>query len=128
MLLPLLMNITGMLGQQASNWQGSKFPGSRKLTREEEKRERIRLGILPPEQEAIADSAVVRAVDATTARAIGSIPDGVAVMRAMEALEAFREAYREEYREAYLEEVVMRLWAEETRKRRNLVAAFLLLH
>lgn len=111
--------------EQASNWQGSKFPGSRKLTKDEERQERIRLGIIPQQEaEQIAAIAVDASINATKGKDVGK-----ATLAAMEALEAFDALYRRELKEAYRTEYVQAAWEYETRRiRRNRAVSLLLLH
>jgi hypothetical protein len=122
----IVANISGAAEQpSASNWQGSKFPGSRKLTKDEERQERIRLGIIPQQEaEQIAAIAVEASINATKGKDVGK-----ATLAAMEALEAFDALYRRELREAYRTEYVRAAWEYETKRiRRNRAVSLLLLH
>ena len=122
----IVANISGAAEQpSASNWQGSKFPGSRKLTKDEERQERIRLGIIPQQEaEQIAAIAVDASINATKGKDVGK-----ATLAAIEALEAFDSLYRRELKEAYRTEYVRAAWEYETRRiRRNRAVSLLLLH
>lgn len=96
--------------EQASNWQGLKHPQSRKPTKEEERRQRIALGIIEDEIEA-ADDAVRAGVAAQEAVAIGlqndlDIAESLEMQRMAEAayVELYRESYRQEYRAEILKQ------------------------
>lgn len=103
----------------ASNW---------KLWR---RKKRIEEGELPPvieeqAQEAIRDAQIA---SIEQARATDEAERREALLRAMEAREAFENAYREAYGEAYVAEIVSELWRKEMRRvERRRKAAILLLH
>jgi len=121
---------TGLTVEQASNWQANYWKRKSKADREnEEMLERIKLGILPPEVREETLAAVVEADAAARERAAGRIEDGEALLRAMQAREAYENAYREVYKEAYIASVVAELWKEDMKRiarRRKAIA--LLLH
>jgi hypothetical protein len=107
--------------EQASNWQAHyHYPRNRRLTKEEERRQRIALGIIEEEFEA-ADEAVKAAAIAEEAISRG-IDQDRDISLSLEAqrkakedyLSSYREAFREEYRKQILE-----LWAEEVTRRRT---------
>ena len=115
---------------QASNWQANYWKRKSKADLENlEMLERIRLGILPPEVREETLSAVIEADSASRERSAGRIDDGEALLRAMQAREAYDAAYRAVYKEAYIAEVVADLWREDMKRitrRRKAIA--LLLH
>ena len=103
----------------ASNWQ--RWRRKRKLED----------GDLPPIEQAEAQEAVREAQAAAVeqSRATDADERRDALLRAMEAREAFENAYREAYGEAYVAEIVSELWRKEMRRvERRRKAAILLLH
>ena len=116
--------------EQASNWQANYWKRKSKADIENlEMLERIRLGILPPEIREETLAAVVEADAASREHAAGRIADAEALLRAMEAREAYENAYKDVYKEAYIAEVVADLWREDMKRitrRRKAIA--LLLH
>ena len=113
-----------------SNWQADYWKRKSKKEREEDElEERIKLGILPPEERADALAAVVEADQASRQLAAGELAAPDALLAAMEAREAYENAYRSVYREAYVASVVADLWKEDMKRitrRRKAIA--LLLH
>ena len=116
--------------EQASNWQANYWKRKSKADLENlEMLERIRLGILPPEIREEAIAAVIEADSASREHAAGRIESAEAVLRAMEARQAYENAYKTVYKEAYIAEVVADLWKEDMKRimrRRKAIA--LLLH
>ena len=116
--------------EQASNWQANYWKRKSKADLENlEMLERIRLGILPPLVREETLAAVVEADAASREHAAGRIADSEAILRAMEAREAYESAYKTVYKEAYIAEVVAELWKEDMKRiarRRKAIA--LLLH
>jgi len=122
---------TVVVSDQPSNWQADywKHHRSKKDIDEDELRQRIELGILPPAQREDALSAVVEADQAARQLAAGSIDGPSALLAGMEAREAYENAYRAAYKEAYIAEVVAEHWREDMKRiarRRKAIA--LLLH
>ena len=115
---------------QPSNWQADYWKRKSKKERDEDElAERIRLGILPPEQREEAIAAVVEADQASRQLASGEIDAQSALLAGMEAREAYENAYRAVYKEAYIASVVADLWREDMKRitrRRKAIA--LLLH
>ena len=113
-----------------SNWQADYWKSRSKKEREEDElEERIRLGILPPQEREEALSAVLEADHASRQLAAGQIAAGEALLAAMEAREAYENAYRAAYQEAYIASVVAEHWKEDMKRitrRRKAIA--LLLH
>lgn len=136
-LLPTLGYLSGSAApartDQPSNWQADywKHPKSRtrKEREEDEREERILLGILPPELRIEADQAIRDADEAQRELAAGRVEASNALGVAMQARETYENAYKQAYREAYIAAVVAEHWKEDMRRitwRRK--AAILLLH
>lgn len=127
MLLSFFANL-GMLGEtvSASNWQADYWKrGSKKERDAQTLRERIALGILPPE----AADAVRTVFAAKTAMDRGRIDEVEQVRLSLEAREAFESAFRQAYKDSYISEVVSDLWRREMKRiTRRRKAAVLLLH
>lgn len=115
---------------QASNWQADYWKRrSKKDKKRDDDDERIRLGILPPEERASADEAVAVAINAAGALDAGRVSQGEAMLAKMDAREQYEQAYREAYREAYVQSVVAEHWKEDLRiATRRRKAILLLLH
>lgn len=95
------------------------------------RKKKIEDGELPPIEQEQAKEAVREAQAAAVDQARASDADERrdALLRAMEAREAFDRAYREAYGEAYVAETVAELWRKEMRRiARRRKAAILLLH
>ena len=116
--------------EQASNWQANYWHNKSKADRENEAMlERIRLGILPPEQQADADEAIRDAHAASVEVAAGRVEPEAAIFQQMAAREAYDRAYQQAYREAYIAEAVAERWREDMKRMaRRRKAAMLLLH
>ena len=116
--------------EQASNWQATYWKRKSKADIENaEMLERIKLGILPPLEREESLLAVIEADSVSRELAAGTIESAEAVLRSMEAREAYENAYRIVYKEAYIDEVVAELWKEDMKRitrRRKAIA--LLLH
>lgn len=123
MLLPLLMNLGMLGGEQASNWQAHYWHNKRR-TKQDDDDERRALGILPPELEAEAEAVVMEAVNAAT------IDDsGARMFVAMEARQEYEDIYRKAYTKAYVETIIHDRWmADVARVKRRRAIEFLLLH
>lgn len=133
MLLPLLMQLGMLDPSQASNWQSDNWGRkSKKEQDEDERRQRIELGILPPDLRVDADTAVIDAESAKANLASGRISTTDAIYQQMEARRRYEEAYKIAYKESYIAEVVAEHWKEEMRvakkSRNRKLAIALLLH
>lgn len=114
---------------QPSNWQVDYWKHrTKKQRKDEEDRQRIELGILPPEFEVIAQQAVSDAVAASTELAAGRVDAANAIGVAVQARQEYDMAYKQAYKGAYIAEVVAELWKEDIRRaqRRRAVALLLL--
>ena len=95
------------------------------------RKKKLEDGELPPVEQEQAQEAIREAQVAAVeqARATDNEARRNALLRAMEAREAFEDAYREAYGEAYVAEIVSELWRKEMRRiERRRKAAILLLH
>ena len=118
---------------QPSNWQADYWKRKSKKERDEdERRQRIELGILPPDLQIDAEAAVIDAATAQANHAAGRIDAPDAIFQQMEARKQYEEAYKQAYKDAYIAEVVAELWKEDMRiakkARRRKLAIALLLH
>ena len=121
---------SALTAEQASNWQATYWKRKSKADIENmEMLERIRLGILPPQERVEADEAVTAATNAANLREAHRIDDAEHLRLAMEARAAYENAYRTAYGEAYIAEVVAEQWrGDMKRMTRRKKAALLLLN
>lgn len=108
----------------ASNWRLW-------IKRRKREREDLEEGVLPEELQAQAEAAIAEAQAAAHEQAMARVESErrEALLRAMEAREAFEQAYRDAYGEAYMASIVAELWARDMRRlERRRAAAILLLH
>lgn len=115
---------------QASNWQADYWRHRTKAQRKkDDDEERIRLGILPPEERIEADAAIRDVVDASVDLAMGRMDAPEALLVKMEARQRYEDIYRQAYEEAYIADIVSELWmADMKRAMRRRKAVLLLLH
>lgn len=95
------------------------------------KREELEEGDLPEPLRVEADVAIRQAQQAAVAQAQAkdTTDRREALLKAMEAREAYEKAYREAYRDAYVAEIVAELWRQDMKRaERRRKAALLLLH
>lgn len=107
----------------ASNW--------RLWWRKKKTRDDLAEGELPAELQEQAEIAILEAQAAAREQAQAKVEADrrEALLRAMEAREAFEQAYREAYGEMYVATIVAELWARDMRRaERRRKAALLLLH
>lgn len=119
-----------VVADQPSNWQTDYWKHrTKKQRRNEEDRQRIELGILPPELEAVAEQAVSEAVAASTELAAGRVDAALAIGVAVQARQEYDRAYKQAYKGAYIAEVVAELWKQDVKRaQRRRAVALLLLH
>lgn len=119
---------TEVIEDQPSNWQADYWKHrTKKQRKEEDDRQRIELGILPPIEKEEAIQAVNEAVQASTELMAGRIEAQNAVAVALQARMEYDDIYRRVYKDAYVAEIVAQLWEEDIRKTKRKKAAILLL-
>jgi len=118
------------LPEQASNWQAHYWIKSRRTKEEEElltQAERVRLGILPPELDAIAAESVKEAHMASVELAAQNVTAENAIGVLMQSRQAFEDAYVKAFKEVYTSEMIAKAWADRMKAETNRKAAMLLL-
>lgn len=115
---------------QASNWQANHWAKSRRTKKEQAlltQAERVMLGILPPELDAIASSSVKDAHLASSELAAKNVTAENALAVSMQARQAFEDAYVKAFKEVYTAEMISKAWVERMKAETNRRAAMLLL-
>jgi hypothetical protein len=118
------------VSNQASNWQAHYWIKSRRTKEEEElltQAERVMLGILPPDLDAIAAESVKEAHLASIELAAQNVTAENALAVAMQSRQAFEDAYVKAFKEVYTSEMIAKAWTDRMKAETNRKAAMLLL-